>query len=203
VLVWGGLRGSLSMVLILGLPVEFPGRDLLLHLVFGVVGASLFVQGLTVAPLLARLGMSRTRAEAQQAYETERARLVAIRRASEHLDELRREGLVAQPVFERLDRWYEQRREQATRRLAEGALEAGELAAQEVLDTTRRLLDVEREAIRDAGKAEVVGAEAVKRALDELDERAERLKHAGDRPTGEVVGEVLDDSESTRRTPAP
>ena len=57
VLVWGGLRGSLSMVLVLGLPTSFPGRSLLLTLVFGVVSVSLFLQGLTVGPLLRRLGV--------------------------------------------------------------------------------------------------------------------------------------------------
>ncbi|MEM7233563.1 MAG: cation:proton antiporter, partial [Planctomycetota bacterium] len=56
-LVWGGLRGSLSMVLILGLPMDFPGRHLLVNLVFGVVAISLFLQGLTMGPLMAKLGV--------------------------------------------------------------------------------------------------------------------------------------------------
>lgn len=52
VLCWGGLRGALSMALVLGLPLSFPCRELLILLVFSVVFFSLIVQGLTIAPLI-------------------------------------------------------------------------------------------------------------------------------------------------------
>ncbi len=57
VLFWGGLRGSIPVALLLGLPPDFPHRDELLVAGFGVVLFSLLVQGLTVKPLLARLGL--------------------------------------------------------------------------------------------------------------------------------------------------
>jgi len=50
---WGGLRGALAMVLALALPPEFPERALLIDMTFGVVVASLLIQGLTI-PLIAR-----------------------------------------------------------------------------------------------------------------------------------------------------
>lgn len=52
VLVWGGLRGALSMVLVLALPPELPQRDTLVTLTFGVVLLSIIVQGMTAGPLL-------------------------------------------------------------------------------------------------------------------------------------------------------
>lgn len=52
---WGGLRGALSMVLVLSLPVDFPQRNLLIAMTFGVVVISILLQGLTIAPLLRRL----------------------------------------------------------------------------------------------------------------------------------------------------
>lgn len=54
---WGGLRGALSMVLALGLPAALPQRELLVTLTFGVVVLSIVVQGLTMSPLLRRLGI--------------------------------------------------------------------------------------------------------------------------------------------------
>jgi monovalent cation:H+ antiporter, CPA1 family len=57
ILVWGGLRGSLSMVLVIGLPADLPGRPFLLNLVFGIVALSLFVQGLTMGGLMRKLGV--------------------------------------------------------------------------------------------------------------------------------------------------
>jgi CPA1 family monovalent cation:H+ antiporter len=58
VMVWGGLRGGLSMVLALSLPRSFVHRELILHMTFGVVLLTLVVQGLTIKPLLGRLGLA-------------------------------------------------------------------------------------------------------------------------------------------------
>jgi CPA1 family monovalent cation:H+ antiporter len=58
VLTWGGLRGALSMVLALALADDFPDRTTVVRVTFGVVLLSILVNGLTVAPLLRRLGVS-------------------------------------------------------------------------------------------------------------------------------------------------
>ena len=58
VLTWGGLRGGLSMVLALSLPADFPHRELILHMTFGVVLLTLLVQGLTIKPLMRRVGLA-------------------------------------------------------------------------------------------------------------------------------------------------
>ncbi len=52
VLFWGGLRGALALALALGLPPEIPGRAQIVIAAFGVVTFSIFVQGLTMTPLL-------------------------------------------------------------------------------------------------------------------------------------------------------
>jgi monovalent cation:H+ antiporter, CPA1 family len=51
VLVWGGLRGALSLALALSLDSTFPYRDQILSLTFGVVVFSILVQGLSITPL--------------------------------------------------------------------------------------------------------------------------------------------------------
>ncbi|WP_308640077.1 cation:proton antiporter [Paenibacillus silvisoli] len=58
VLNWGGLKGSLSIALALSIPSSFEGRDDVLVLTFSVVLFSLLVQGLTIKPLVLRLGLS-------------------------------------------------------------------------------------------------------------------------------------------------
>lgn len=59
VMTWGGLRGALSMVLALSLPFDFPNRELLITLTFGVVVLSILLQGLTMQRLLRRVGLAR------------------------------------------------------------------------------------------------------------------------------------------------
>lgn len=56
VLFWGGLRGALALALSLGLPPGLPHRDEITTITFAVVAFSVFVQGLTIAPFLRRLG---------------------------------------------------------------------------------------------------------------------------------------------------
>lgn len=55
ILFWGGLRGALALALALGLPQEIEFREQIITAAFGVVAFSIFVQGLTMTPLLHRL----------------------------------------------------------------------------------------------------------------------------------------------------
>jgi CPA1 family monovalent cation:H+ antiporter len=55
-LFWGGLRGALPLALVLGLPSAIPRREEMITVTFAVVAFSVFVQGLTVVPLMRRLG---------------------------------------------------------------------------------------------------------------------------------------------------
>jgi monovalent cation:H+ antiporter, CPA1 family len=56
VLFWGGLRGALALALVLGLPDEVPMKEAIVATSFAVVAFSIFVHGLTIAPLMRRLG---------------------------------------------------------------------------------------------------------------------------------------------------
>jgi CPA1 family monovalent cation:H+ antiporter len=57
VLTWGGLRGGISVALALSLPDTMP-RDLIVGITYVVVVFSIIVQGLTIGPLVKRLGLS-------------------------------------------------------------------------------------------------------------------------------------------------
>jgi CPA1 family monovalent cation:H+ antiporter len=58
ILFWGGLRGALALALALGLPHELPYREEIITTAFVIVAFSIFAQGLTMSPLLRRLGRS-------------------------------------------------------------------------------------------------------------------------------------------------
>ncbi len=51
-LFWGGLRGALALALVLGIPESVPQRQEIITVSFAVVAFSIFVQGLTIGPLL-------------------------------------------------------------------------------------------------------------------------------------------------------
>jgi CPA1 family monovalent cation:H+ antiporter len=60
VLIWGGLRGALTITLALALPPELPDRQLLIGMAFGVVLFSLVIQGVSLPFLIKRAGLARS-----------------------------------------------------------------------------------------------------------------------------------------------
>jgi CPA1 family monovalent cation:H+ antiporter len=106
-LVWGGLRGSLSIALVLSLPATVAGRSQLVTMVFGAVLFSLLVQGLALGPLLTRLKFS-VRKPAVEKAERVRAQMACTAAAMERLEELRRHGMVPTSAYEKLRSRFEQ-----------------------------------------------------------------------------------------------
>ncbi len=170
VLVWGGLRGSLSMVLALSLPESFPQRELLIDLVFGVVLVSILVQGMTVAPVLKWAGVIGGGAE-KRSYMRLRGAIRATREALSRLDLSLSRGDISDGTYEVL-------RERLGGRLAE--LEEGlsqlephaeVLRTDEIRRAQAQLLDAEREAVRAARSEGVISEDVARDLLRDIDER--------------------------------
>ena len=58
VIAWSGMRGGVSLAAALAIPVEhFPDRDLVLFVAYGAIVLTLVIPGVTLAPLIKRLGL--------------------------------------------------------------------------------------------------------------------------------------------------
>jgi CPA1 family monovalent cation:H+ antiporter len=100
IMAWGGLRGALSLALVLSLPVSLGAdRQLLIVMAFGVVLFTLLAQATTMSPLVHRLGII-TRNPAQIEYEMRQAELTALRSAEAHMERRYREGLISAHAWE-------------------------------------------------------------------------------------------------------
>ena len=71
VMVLSGLRGALSLALVLGLPIELEQRDLLTDIVYGIILVTLLGQGLTLRVLLPRWKEKLVRAEVEEPLPTQ------------------------------------------------------------------------------------------------------------------------------------
>ena len=101
ILFWGGLRGAISLALVLSLRINFELRDQLLAMAFGVVLFTLLVQGLTLTPIIQRSGIIQVD-EVHQEYERHHARTAALRAASKRLKGLFQEGSISEYTHDRL-----------------------------------------------------------------------------------------------------
>ncbi|WP_031103476.1 Na+/H+ antiporter [Streptomyces sp. NRRL S-146] len=87
---WSGMRGVASVALVLAIPLEtdagapFPSRDEIIFIAFGVIMATLVLQGLTLPWLVRRLGV-----KADTDREKELAKALAIRAAKAAKQRLR------------------------------------------------------------------------------------------------------------------
>jgi monovalent cation/hydrogen antiporter len=88
---WAGMRGSVSLAAALAIPLQtdadgpFPERQLIIFLAFAVILATLVGQGLTLAPLINRLGIED---DGQESHEDTLARRRAAEAALARLNEL-------------------------------------------------------------------------------------------------------------------
>ncbi len=57
IMFWGGLKGGLAIAIVLSLPVDLPGRELLIHLTLGVVLFTMLINAPTIRPLIKKLGI--------------------------------------------------------------------------------------------------------------------------------------------------
>lgn len=178
VLTWSGLRGAISMVLVLGLPADFPHRELLVNMTFGVVVLSIIVQGLTMAPLLRWLGITGQKDVYQEQYELARGRLGASHAALASLETLRRTREIPVDVLEPLERDYQQKAAAAEKELAALKQQTMRFHEEEHQEALRRMLIVEKDALQASYQKGAIGREVFEHLSTELDERLAKAKSA-------------------------
>ncbi len=57
IMFWGGLKGGLALAIVLALPLDLPGREILIDLTLGVVLFTLLINAPTIRPLIRYLGL--------------------------------------------------------------------------------------------------------------------------------------------------
>lgn len=175
VLSWAGLRGVVTLAAALALPLEtdagvpFPDRDLVIFLAFCVILVTLVGQGLSLPPLIRRLGI---RDDGVVVRDELLARREATLAAMARLDDLLGEDWVPIESVRTLRARYEHRLEHFPATLDPADGDEVHLTAHERL--RRDVLSVERRtviALRDRG---AIGEEALHRVQYDLDLAEER-----------------------------
>ncbi len=178
-LFWSGLRGAVSLAVVLSLPFDLPMRDLLLNLTFGVVLFTLLVQGLTMEPLVRWLGLSGDDHQ-RRAYQLRRGQLLTLRAAWRELRRLEDDAVLSPRVFAQLNAEYQAAGQQLDRELDGLYQNQSELEAQELRSTRTQLLRVERTTLQELFRQGAVDTETVQKLAAEIDARLVAVSHGGD-----------------------
>jgi len=178
---WTGMRGVVSLAAALALPevtaegAAFPERAFVIYLTFGVILATLVVQGLSLPLLIRGLGLHDDGASERQ--ETQ-ARLTAAQAALARLDELASQNEVSQESAQHLRKHYEAQVRSITKRFKKAEDEPGEDHATTYQQLQREALQAERSAVIGLRNRGEINDEVLRRIERELDLEEQRL--AGD-----------------------
>jgi CPA1 family monovalent cation:H+ antiporter len=182
VLVWGGLRGSLSIALVLSLPDALAGRQRLVAMVFGTVTFSLLCQGLTLSPLLKLLRLRGEPPSPEDTqYELLNGLLLADTAARVELDEMRRRGLVTDRLYEALKSHLDAAHPEVAQQLAHIDASRVRMAHLQFRRMQRRLLDVKKARLEELRREGLLTDGPYERLTEIVDQEQAGLLHESDR----------------------
>lgn len=177
-LFWAGLRGAVSLAVVLSLPFDLPQRQLLLNLTFGVVLFTLLAQGLTMEALLRWLGVVR-RDPLQQTYRARRAQLLMLRAGWRELRRLEDDAVLSPRVFAHLDTLYRAAGQRIDAQLDHLYQNQSSLEAEELRAISEHLLLIERTTLRDLQRHGSVDSDTAQGLAEAIDARLVALRMDG------------------------
>jgi Na+:H+ antiporter len=95
---WGGLKGGLAIAIVLSIPAELPGRQLLIDITLGIVLFTLLVNAPTIKPLIRWLGIDRLSDEERT--ELHRGLTVARHKGESVLSRFLEVGILCRSSYE-------------------------------------------------------------------------------------------------------
>jgi monovalent cation/hydrogen antiporter len=176
---WTGMRGVIALAAAMSLPVTlaggapFPHRNLIIFLTFSLIIVTLVFQGLTLPPLIRRLGLAGTQ---DSFHEQQEARGLIAEAALKRLNELRqKDNSDFAELYEDMSQHYQHRLDSLRRpEDAEGKTRPGR--HERYQEVSRELLGVERQTALKLRREGRISDEVARQIERELDLSATRLK---------------------------
>jgi CPA1 family monovalent cation:H+ antiporter len=166
---WSGMRGAISLAAALALSEQIEQRELLIFVTVGVIAVTLVGQGLTLGPLMRRLGIE---GERDWSPGEAIARLEAAQAALDRLDELEREERISPERLRRMRELYRARFRRCMAVIGGDGDEARAASREPIerySELRRELIGVERDAIlglRNEGRLKPDVMREIQRDLD-------------------------------------
>jgi monovalent cation:H+ antiporter, CPA1 family len=169
VLYWGGLRGAISLALALSLPATLgPDRAEIQAMAFGVVLFTLLVQGLTMKPLINKIGLI-DHNELKEEYERRQARSVMAKTSYERLQEMHQEGLLPTHLYSMMSKPIKQHAEALAKAVSDALHADPEIEAEIVIAAMRELVLTQRSSLSELVRDGIISEEVFTQLSGEVD----------------------------------
>jgi Na+/H+ antiporter len=176
---WAGMRGAVSLAAALAIPLHtdagaaFPQRELIIFLSFTVILVTLIGQGLTLGPLVTRLGV---RDDGEEGHEDTLARRRAAEAALRRLDELGEPEWISPESVGRARQLFDYR-ERRFGALEDGVDETYEDRAEAWRRLMRELYAAQRDAILELRNAGAIGDDVRRKVERDIDLEETRIEN--------------------------
>ena len=169
VMVWGGLRGAISLALALSLPLSLGvERNQVQAMTFGVVLFTILIQGFSMSPVLRKLGVVKNM-EDRTEFELRRAQAVSSRASLDRAKEMYHQGLISHKSWEIISNVLEERSSGLSAQSVDWLELHPELALEELDNTWREILRVQRNIFLQLLTNDVISEETYQRLTTQID----------------------------------
>jgi len=170
---WGGLRGAIPIAMALSIPAfldnggDFPYIEEIKAATFGVVLATLLIQGLTLRPLLKKLGFySSTKKEAEQ---EEREIAALVKDTMDELGTLVDDGELTRQGYDWLTSRFSQINSQLITEMGMLIREHGFIPKEEYTYTVKETLESKKDVIKDAWARNLISGTIGEKLIYEIE----------------------------------
>lgn len=178
ILVMSGLRGALSMALVLSIPRDIISGDLretLIIMVFGVVLVSLVAQGLSISSVIKFLGLSNLLSPSLRKYQFLNAQIRCARSSLTKLHDLEKSGAVIDSVSDQIKKDLDEEIQSLREEIDELKISNEMIILEDIIETKTQLIQHRKSLINEMvlqGGLDIDSATEIKA---ELDSELERL----------------------------
>jgi CPA1 family monovalent cation:H+ antiporter len=178
VLAWGGLRGALSMVLALSIPDSLGFKEVIVTLVFGVVLLSIFIQGLSMTPLMRALKLASPVSEIKS-YELLKTKIALLQDTLEEIDHLQKRRMLHAKSAKSLKEEFAKELERLETKLDELEPDKEAMLTEEMLRTKRRILMEQKNTLLEMYQNGAISFDAYEELKSQIDAKLLELENMG------------------------
>jgi CPA1 family monovalent cation:H+ antiporter len=182
---WGGIRGGMALALALTLSPDYAYREVIVGLTVGVVLLSLFLQGLTLEPIIRLVGLHAM--TPQEEYGRDEAVLRVKRAGRGRIPELRSGGVISASVAGQVESKYLEEEKSALAKVEEMREQQLVGAEEESKLLRRQMLLAEKRSYLELYQVGVLSEKVLKDIQHAVDEQLDHIRKADELPEGSTA----------------
>ena len=171
----GGIRGSMSIALALGLPITFEYYDTFISIIFGVVVISVIFGGLILMFSIDKLKL-RKRSDIEFEYEYNIGKIIGYKKSLEELEKLFNNGRISKKVFDTIKANYNKKLKEIEIKVDQIFSGESSINKSQSLIIMRNLFLSQKSAIKEAEINNLISIKVSRQLINDIDTKLSEIE---------------------------